>query len=102
VIIGEPSRVDDLLANHDQLTILPLRDPSQVQEGLVGIDARFSIKIPWALTDDGAGRHGDAASTDLPARGRRNRDLCGQGLGDRVLIRPEGINLVRIQIERTV
>ena len=53
VIIGEPSRVDDLLANHDQLTILPLRDPSQVQEGLVGIDARFSIKIPWALTDDG-------------------------------------------------
>ena len=41
-------------------------------------------------------------STDLTVRGKRNRDLRGQGLGDRVLIRSEGICRVRIQIERSV
>ena len=40
--LREPSRVDDLVADHDQLAILALRHPSQVREGLVGIDAELS------------------------------------------------------------
>jgi hypothetical protein len=46
--LWEPSRVDDLVADHDQLAILALRDPSQVREGLVGVDAELSIKIASA------------------------------------------------------
>jgi hypothetical protein len=46
--LREPSCVDDLVADHDQLAILALRDPSQIREGLVGIDAEFLIKIPSA------------------------------------------------------
>ena len=62
------SRVDDLVADHDQLAILALGHPSQVCEGLVGIDAEFLHQDSLGLPDDGAARHGDAASGSPGAR----------------------------------